>query len=108
MYDLPEELLRKLEPIQEDAIPQEDEAAVLPQESSKPKTTDAASGTGTSCTLCGVQFENVQEQRKHVKSDFHGYNLKQKIKGLRPVKEQEFEILVGGGHRGLSFVLHED
>lgn len=35
------------------------------------------------------------EQRNHVRSDLHGYNLKQKIKGLKPVGEADFEKLIG-------------
>ena len=37
----------------------------------------------------------MQEQRRHVKSDWHGYNLKQKLRGLTPVTENDFEKLVG-------------
>ena len=48
----------------------------------------------TSCLLCGITFPNVLEQRLHVRSDWHGYNLKQKITGLQTVNEAEFEKLV--------------
>lgn len=50
----------------------------------------------TSCALCDVRFSNVAEQRSHVRSDWHGYNLKQRLKGLKTVNETEFEKLVGG------------
>lgn len=39
-------------------------------------------------------MSNVQEQRRHVKSDWHGYNLKQKLRGAPSVTENEFEKLV--------------
>lgn len=52
--------------------------------------------TSTSCALCDVKFSNLLEQRSHVRSDFHNYNLKQRLKGLRTVNEAEFEKLVGG------------
>lgn len=48
----------------------------------------------TTCQLCGTSFPNVQEQRQHVKSDWHNYNLKQKIHGSHLVSENEFEKLV--------------
>lgn len=48
----------------------------------------------TSCSLCGMSFTDLQEQRSHVRSDLHGYNLKQKVRGRNPVSETEFERLV--------------
>lgn len=48
----------------------------------------------TSCLLCSAAFSNVLEQRQHVKSDWHGYNLKQKLELRSPVTEHEFEKLV--------------
>lgn len=48
------------------------------------------------CSLCGLTFPTVEEQRGHTKSDLHGYNLKQRIRGVKPVSEAEFEKLVGG------------
>lgn len=50
--------------------------------------------TATSCLLCSASFSNVPEQRQHVKSDWHGYNLKQKLGGRNPVTEREFEKLI--------------
>ena len=48
----------------------------------------------TTCQLCGTTSSSVQEQRLHVKTDWHKYNLKQKIKGAQNVSENEFEKLV--------------
>jgi hypothetical protein len=53
------------------------------------------------CSLCGVSFHTVEEQRSHSKSDFHGYNLKQKMRGQKAVSEADFEKLVGGNVYGL-------
>ena len=36
----------------------------------------------------------MQEQRQHVRSDWHGYNLKQKLKSLPSVSEGQFEKLL--------------
>ena len=48
----------------------------------------------TTCQLCGTTSSSVHEQRLHVKTDWHKYNLKQKIKGAQTVSENEFEKLV--------------
>jgi hypothetical protein len=58
--------------------------------------------TATSCNLCNLKFPTLQEQRSHVRSDFHNYNLKQQIKGLRTVGEAEFEKLVGDLDESIS------
>ncbi|POS87857.1 hypothetical protein EPUL_000214, partial [Erysiphe pulchra] len=46
------------------------------------------------CSLCVVTFNNVEEQRDHVRSDLHCYNVKQKISGRNVVTEHEFEDLI--------------
>ena len=48
----------------------------------------------TTCQLCDITSSSVHEQRLHVKTDWHNYNLKQKIKGAQTVSENEFEKLV--------------
>lgn len=63
--------------------------SVSTQEDGKPVKT-------TTCSLCKLSFATVQDQRQHVRSDLHGYNLKQKMRGLKPVEEAEFEKMVGG------------
>jgi hypothetical protein len=55
-----------------------------------------------SCSLCGLTFPTLQDQRSHIKSDFHNYNLKQKLKGIKPVSENDFERLVGDLDESLS------
>ena len=44
----------------------------------------------------------MAEQRSHVRSDLHGYNLKQKIKGAKPVGEADFEKLIGDLDESIS------
>ena len=56
----------------------------------------------TACQLCRTSFPDVQEQRRHVKSDWHNYNLKQKVKGAQSVTEGEFEKLVDELDESLS------
>ena len=48
----------------------------------------------TGCQLCASTFPTVDEQRLHVKSDWHNYNLKQKLRGTHFVTEHDFEKLV--------------
>lgn len=48
------------------------------------------------CSLCSVTFATVEDQRSHIRSDWHGYNLKQKLRGAKSVTEYEFEKLVEG------------
>ena len=63
---------------------------------SKPEkeAADPEAKVSTSCQLCGASFENVHEQRLHVKSDWHNYNVKQKIRGGQSATGIEFEKLI--------------
>ncbi|KAL9581408.1 MAG: hypothetical protein Q9203_005904 [Teloschistes exilis] len=64
--------------------------------------TREAKSPSTSCVLCDAKFPDAQEQRRHVKSDWHGYNLKQKIRGGQQVTEIEFDKLVEDLNESLS------
>ena len=52
------------------------------------------------CLTCGIGSDNstgftsAQEQRAHFKTDWHKYNLKQKLARKLPVDLEEFERLV--------------
>lgn len=48
------------------------------------------------CSLCALSFASVDDQRSHLKSDFHNYNLKQKLRGGKLVTEDAFERLIAG------------
>lgn len=61
----------------------------------RPETPEGAPASATSCALCGLSFATVQEQRSHVRSDLHGYNMKQRMRGLKTVDEKDFDRLVG-------------
>ncbi|KAL8925484.1 MAG: hypothetical protein Q9172_002201 [Xanthocarpia lactea] len=56
----------------------------------------------TSCLLCSARFPDLQEQRRHVRSDWHNYNLKQKLRGHKLVTEIEFDKLVEDLDESLS------
>ncbi|GAB1601105.1 ankyrin repeat and zinc finger domain-containing protein 1-like [Argonauta hians] len=46
--------------------------------------------SSTSCSLCSLKFQNLSEQKEHFRSDWHLYNLKQKLRGMSPVTEEMF------------------
>lgn len=106
MFDLPEEILSTI------ALRNQPERPVLetpPRISTlaseitdKPESEDGTPTKATSCNLCGLSFPSVAEQRNHVRSDLHGYNLKQKMKGLKPVGEADFEKLIGDLDESIS------
>lgn len=54
------------------------------------------------CSLCGLTFATVLDQRSHQKSDLHHYNLKQKVRGQKPVSEADFDKLIGDLDESLS------
>ncbi|KAI9659336.1 MAG: hypothetical protein M1821_001594 [Bathelium mastoideum] len=108
VFDLPEELLATLQPKAESSNSsnqtREDEPSSDLGTTQRSENQNAESGTtsATSCALCGLGFADLQEQRSHVRSDLHGYNLRQKIRGLKPVNEAEFEKLVGDLSESIS------
>jgi hypothetical protein len=106
VFDLPDELLSTLtlkdqpeRPIQ-DTLPEEPTPAEASHE--KTENDDASPAKATSCNLCGLSFASLADQRSHIRSDLHGYNLKQKIKGAKPVSEADFEKLIGDLDESLS------
>lgn len=98
MFDLPEELLATLSLKDSSKVLVQTETqkpVAQTKKNATPEPQEAQSAKGASCNLCNLTFSNVQEQRNHIKSDLHGYNLKQKLKGLKPVDETQFERLIG-------------
>ena len=45
-----------------------------------------------SCTTCGGSFTPA-EYRAHFRSEWHGYNVKLKLRGVPPVSEEEFRVV---------------
>ena len=52
--------------------------------------------------MCQATFPTVHEQRQHVRSDLHRYNLKLQVKGSQPVNEATFLKLIGDLDESLS------
>jgi hypothetical protein len=106
VFDLPEELLATLTIKDQAERPLQD----TPPPTSRPANgsadksdnEDGGPAKATSCSLCGLSFTTLADQRNHVRSDLHGYNLKQKIKGAKPVGEADFEKLIGDLDESIS------
>ncbi|KAJ4259693.1 hypothetical protein NW762_007624 [Fusarium torreyae] len=105
VYDLPAEVLDTLV-LKADADAEAEAIAAAESANSSPSKSPSASDTnlvGTqACSLCGLTFTTVIDQRGHLKSDLHHYNLKQKLRGQKAVSEGEFEKLVGDLDESLS------
>ncbi|KAF2968548.1 hypothetical protein GQX73_g5026 [Xylaria multiplex] len=71
------------------------------QDTSRNTSTENLVGS-QACSLCALSFATVEDQRSHQKSDWHHYNLKQKLRGAKPVSEAEFENLVSNLDESLS------
>ncbi|KAJ5518323.1 hypothetical protein N7453_000745 [Penicillium expansum] len=94
VYDLPPELLASLtakttsQPVAE----QEPEPSPIDLELA---AQDSAIATSNLCSLCKVSYNSVQEQRSHVRSDHHRYNIKAQLRGNAPLEEIEFAKAIG-------------
>ncbi|CAH0039384.1 unnamed protein product [Clonostachys solani] len=109
VYDLPPQVLDTL------TLKADTDASIVASEELSRTPRDVSPGASSenlvgsqSCSLCSLTFPTVQEQRSHLKSDFHNYNLKQKLRGQKPVSETEFEKLVGNLDESLSGSDSED
>ncbi|TFB03727.1 hypothetical protein CCMA1212_004829 [Trichoderma ghanense] len=108
VYDLPPESLAglTLKP-DADAIAIDESATSTPPSQTSDASSDAFVGS-QACSLCKLSFPTVIDQRSHTKSDFHNYNLKQKLRGQSPVSEAEFEKLIETLDESLSGSDSED
>ncbi|KAI0509585.1 hypothetical protein F5B22DRAFT_616119 [Xylaria bambusicola] len=109
VYDLPHEVLSTLT-LKADAESHDldlgTESSAPSSHSSQDPAQNASAGTlvvgSQACSLCGLSFASVDDQRSHQKSDWHHYNLKLKLRGSKPVSEVEFEKLIGNLDESLS------
>ena len=106
IFDLPSELLATLQLRDPKTLSLASQDEVQQHDSSQqdPDMHDDSEKTSksTSCLLCSATFLNVLEQRQHAKSDWHNYNLKQKLKSRPIVSADEFEQLIGNLDESLS------
>ncbi|KAL8893597.1 MAG: hypothetical protein Q9192_005110, partial [Flavoplaca navasiana] len=108
VFDLPPELLISLH-LKQQSVSEPHTSEVPPSLPSDAAHIDSGSqdargslAPSTSCLLCNARFSDLQEQRRHVKSDWHNYNLKQKLRGHKSVTDVEFDKLVDNLDESLS------
>ena len=102
MYDLPRELLSTLTTkFDNQPIPVENATNPIPEDT-EVGVLDHAVATTTSCALCKVSYLNVQEQRIHVRSDHHRYNLKAQLRGGSLFDELQFAKAIGELEESIS------
>ncbi len=108
VYDIPTELLATLK-LKEDNTP------VVSVQSTSSRISSSAtenndlstSNSSRSCSLCNQSYSTVEEQRSHVRSDLHNYNLKQRMRNALPVSENDFESLVKGTFFSRVAMMHD-
>lgn len=98
VYDIAPEVLNSitLRNTSDTSLTHEDEGESQSRKSVSPSPSSDSLVGSQSCSLCSLSFSSLEEQRSHLKSDFHNYNLKQKLRGSKPVSEDEFERLIAG------------
>jgi hypothetical protein len=89
-YQLPQQLL--------DILSVRSAVAPVAEEEPAPKAAEPTAASlvpagALSCQACGnVVFQDVDEQRRHFRSDWHRFN----VAGKKGVTEEEFEAMDGG------------
>lgn len=95
IYDLPPELIDTLVLQTSKGLGQTNQEEPEQEQKIQRSLNEDGVSISTACTLCKVSFRDVNEQRQHVRSDFHRYNLKLQIKGLPPIDEATFVKKIG-------------
>lgn len=99
VYSIPTQLLQSLAVRSIQAQNSDQQQSVLPTSAS---TSAAAApppiGTGISCQTCPqAEFDTIEEQRAHFKSDWHRYNAKVKLNAsAKVVSLEEWDNMVEG------------
>lgn len=94
VFDLPEEILYTLQ-LKTEQANRPERPPSPPLEPLPPSEQLEGPASATSCNLCGLTFTTLADQKSHIRSDLHGYNLKQKVRGKQAIAEADFERLVG-------------
>ena len=103
VFDLPQELLLSLTWESPSGTPRHKLQDHGQGDSVEELSTHVENGSlSTSCRPCHVAFKTVQEQRQHVKSDFHRYNLKLSLKQMPAVDEASFIRMIGDLDESIS------
>lgn len=95
-FELPEKLISSIVLKAEDREAQLSLPETTTEISTPTPTLRDGEGTATSCGLCGTSSNTVADQRAHVRSDFHRFNLKRRMLGQVSVSGDEFERMIEG------------
>jgi len=95
IYDLPPELIETLTLHATTAIRPNTTEEEPEQQPSRRSLTEDGVSSSTACALCKATFRDVNDQRQHVRSDFHRYNVKLQVKQLPPIDEATFVKKIG-------------
>ena len=92
IYSLPTELLDTLI-LKGETHPTIEEA---PTKASESRQVNPGAGIA-GCTTCSIPtFTDVSQQRDHVRSDLHKFNLKRTLAGQKSVPDTEFDKMLDG------------
>ncbi|KIK61598.1 hypothetical protein GYMLUDRAFT_165824 [Collybiopsis luxurians FD-317 M1] len=91
VFSLSPELLQSLTPRNPPAA-DDQQTQKLPSEE---RVSSSSSPSTASCSIClGIAFVDVDQQRTHFRSDWHRYNVKNRLQGNQPVSESDFNQLL--------------
>ncbi|KAL0464675.1 UNVERIFIED_CONTAM: Ankyrin repeat and zinc finger domain-containing protein 1 [Sesamum latifolium] len=77
---------------QENALRQSNSEKEIIENSNNYNNSDGAKAMERwSCNTCKAEFESLQDQRFHFKSDLHRFNIKLSIAGKNIIKEEDFD-----------------
>ncbi|GIK00316.1 hypothetical protein Aspvir_004338 [Aspergillus viridinutans] len=102
VYHLPQDLLSTLTTKGDDQSIAVEDTVEPSREPLDLSTLDPVIATSASCALCKVSFLNVQEQREHVRSDHHRFNVKAQARGNPTLDEAQFAKAVGDLDESIS------
>jgi hypothetical protein len=92
IYSLPTELLNTIT-LKCDSLPPLDDTPGTLTAGEQERDTTGPPG----CVTCNISaFADVSQQREHVRSDLHKFNLKRKLAGQKVVAADEFDKMLDG------------
>ncbi|QLQ80450.1 hypothetical protein HG537_0D04500 [Torulaspora globosa] len=94
IYDLPAKILQSLRLITYDSSLREVDPVETEIEESKIEVSKNPVSDYSKCHVCGLEFQELRQNRDHRRTDFHIFNVKRSIRGLSSVDESAFESIL--------------
>ncbi|KAK4418746.1 Ankyrin repeat and zinc finger domain-containing protein 1 [Sesamum alatum] len=92
LLDSPLSSLPDTDAHQENALRQSNAEKEIIEDSNNDSNSNGAKAMQRwSCNTCKAEFESLQDQRFHFKSDLHRFNIKLSIAGKNIIKEEDFD-----------------